>query len=242
MILSCTSDLLFSSKIGQTAKQVGRELLNVRSLEDFRKTLLTKQPDLVILDLNSKGLDAFAVLAALKEYIASNYGAVPPRLLCFYSHVDTESADRAKREGVTELYPRSQFTKMLPELLAGGNSQGQAGASGVTITVFLVILGALVFCGYHILPFYYYYFDLENQFDQVIKVASTETDQEIRRKLRYYIEKYEIPAEIEDLKIERDGNRMRISLPYKEIFYITWQGKDYDLHTFEFHAYAEGQF
>lgn len=76
----------------------------------------------------------------------------------------------------------------------------------------------------------------------VIRVASTHTDQELRQKLMYHIKKMEIPMEPEDLLMEREGRHMRISLEYEETFYVTFQDKDYEIYTFPFHAYAEGDF
>lgn len=116
------------------------------------------------------------------------------------------------------------------------------GVGKLTLLVFGTIVGAGIYAAYHILPFYYCYFEITNQFEQAIKVASTYTDKEIRDKLVYHIKKLELPVEPDDLKIEREAGRMRISLPYEEVFFITWQGKDYDIHTFQFHAYAEGAF
>jgi hypothetical protein len=118
----------------------------------------------------------------------------------------------------------------------------QSGVGRVTLIVFGVLTAAVIFCGYKILPFFYCYYEITNQFEQVIKVASTEDDKEIRKKLMYHIKKLELPVEPEDLRIEREVGKMRISLPYDEIFYITWQGKDYDLYKFHFHAYAEGAY
>ena len=121
-------------------------------------------------------------------------------------------------------------------------ASGCRGVSKLTLLIFAVIVSALIYSAYCIMPFYYYYYDLQNQFKQVIKVASTETDKEIRDKLNYYIDRYEIPARHEDLKIERLGRRMKISLHYTKVFYVTWRDKDYDIHKFKFHAYAEGDF
>ncbi|MBX7145485.1 MAG: hypothetical protein K1X79_13630 [Oligoflexia bacterium] len=120
--------------------------------------------------------------------------------------------------------------------------QRQSGLGRLTLLVFGTIIAVVVYCGYCILPFYYCYFEITNQMEQVIKVASTYTDKEIREKLLYHIKKLELPVEPDDLRIERDAGTMRISLPYREIFYVTWKGKDYDIHTFEFHAYAEGHY
>ncbi|MBN8548884.1 MAG: hypothetical protein J0M12_06180 [Deltaproteobacteria bacterium] len=118
----------------------------------------------------------------------------------------------------------------------------QRGIGKITLLVFGTILAALVYSGYKILPFYYCYFEITNQFEQVIRVASEYNDREIREKLWYHIKKLELPVEPDDLKIQREAGKMRISMPYEEIFYVTWQGKDYDIYKFEFQAYAEGAY
>lgn len=127
-------------------------------------------------------------------------------------------------------------------ILSRVRATSASGIGKLTLLVFGIIVAIAVYAGYMILPFYYCYFEISNQFEQVIKVASTEDDKEIRRRLMYHIKKLELPVGPDDLKIERQGRRMRISLPYQEVFYVTWQGKDYDIHTFDFHAYAEGEF
>ncbi len=118
----------------------------------------------------------------------------------------------------------------------------ERGLGKLTILVFGTIAAVVGYCAYHIIPFFYYFYELRSHMEQVIKVADVENDTEIRRRLMYHIKKYELPAEPESLVIERDGRHMKISLPYDEIFYVTWQGKDYDLYVFHFHAYAEGNF
>lgn len=118
----------------------------------------------------------------------------------------------------------------------------ERGAGKITLMVFGLITAVLLFCGYKIIPFFYCYYEITNQFEQVIHVASTYTDKEVRDKLMYHIKKLELPVEPDDLKIEREVGKMRISLPYEEVFYVSWDGKDYDLYTFKFHAYAEGNY
>lgn len=121
--------------------------------------------------------------------------------------------------------------------------QGQSGIGKLTFIVFATIIGVVLYCGYHILPFYYYYYELMNQMESVTRVASSETDQEIRKRLMYHINKMQIPIRRpEDLKIERDNGYMTISLAYQEVFYISWQGKDHDIHKFDFNAYVRKKY
>ena len=116
------------------------------------------------------------------------------------------------------------------------------GASKLTTFVFLTIFGVAFFCAYKIVPFYYYFFEIQNQMEQVIRVASTENDKEIRKKLEYHIKANELPVKMEDLKIVREGRTIKVSLKYSEIFYITFRAKDYDLYEFKFNAFASGPF
>ncbi len=68
------------------------------------------------------------------------------------------------------------------------------------------------------------------------RVASTETDTELRKKLIYQIKKLEIPVSPEKLIISRNGDVITMRLTYEEIFYVPLFGKDYDIHTFKFDA------
>ncbi|RMG45535.1 MAG: DUF4845 domain-containing protein [Candidatus Dadabacteria bacterium] len=122
----------------------------------------------------------------------------------------------------------------------GAGGYKDQGASKLTVLVFAAIFGVAFYCAYHIIPFYYYFYELQNQFESAVKVASTYTDKEIRRKLMYHIKKMQLPVEPDDLEIIRQDGKIKISLEYEEVFYITFRGKDYDIWTFPFHAYAEG--
>lgn len=118
----------------------------------------------------------------------------------------------------------------------------ECGVGKLTAIVFTIIVAVVTYSGYRIIPFYYYYFELESHMQQLITVAGVESDQEIRKKLLYQIRWMGIPADERDLKIDRRDQYMYISLPYSEVFYITWQGEDYDIYTFDFVAEAEGAF
>ena len=118
----------------------------------------------------------------------------------------------------------------------------QRGIGRITLIFFGTLTTVAVFCGYQILPFYYYHYELLNQLESLTRVAGVETDQSIRKKLDYHLKKMQIPADISDVRINREGNTIHISLMYKEIFYIKYRGKVYDLYVFPFHAEAVGSF
>ena len=115
----------------------------------------------------------------------------------------------------------------------------QSGIGKITLLVFGLITAAVVYSGYCILPFFYSYYELQNQMDSVMRIGSTLSDAEIREKIWFHVAHLEIPVEPADLKVSREYGMLRVSLEYDEIFFITWQGKDHDLHTFHFHAYSE---
>ena len=89
---------------------------------------------------------------------------------------------------------------------------------------------------------FYGYYELQGHFEQMAKTARGLSDEEVRKRLTYWINKLEIPVEPRQLKIRRGYSDMEISLNYQEIFYIPLGEKDLDLHTFHFRAHAKEQY
>jgi len=118
----------------------------------------------------------------------------------------------------------------------------QAGLGKLTILIFGSIAAVVIYCAYHIMPFYYYYYELQNQMLSLTRVASTHTDGEIRDKLMYHIRKMELPIGPDELRISREGQRIRMSVKYQEVFYVTFRGEEYDIHTFPFEVYVDEEF
>jgi hypothetical protein len=122
------------------------------------------------------------------------------------------------------------------------NYRSSKGVSVITVLVFGVICGIVGYIGYNVFPFYYYYYELQNNMESAIKVADEYDDIEIRKKLLAQIKRLGIPADTNNLSINRSNSYLEISLPYEEVFYITYRGKEYDLWTFKFFASAKGKF
>lgn len=120
--------------------------------------------------------------------------------------------------------------------------RGDCGLGKFTVMFFGPLLFIVFYCAYHIVPFYYYYFELVNQMQSHIEVAGVNTDKELREKLNYHIEKLGIPVDPGELIIRRAGNRILFRLRYKEVFYIPWRGRDIDIKVFPFDAQAEGEY
>ena len=105
-------DLIFLSKIQQTAKLLGVEVepVNPRDLP----TRVTQSPvRAVILDLNHRSGQALEIVRALK----SNGQTAGVPVIAFLSHVQTELAAAARDVGCDAVVARSAFTRDLPQLL-----------------------------------------------------------------------------------------------------------------------------
>lgn len=116
------------------------------------------------------------------------------------------------------------------------------GIGKLTVIIFGAIAFAIGWTAYHVLPFYYYFFELRSNMEQLAKMGSEFDDEEIRKKLKAKIKELGIPADPERLIVSRYDGLLKISLPYEEILYFTWDGKDHDLHIFKFLAEAERRY
>jgi CheY-like chemotaxis protein len=112
MIVAVVDDLLFLSKIEQTAQHLGvavksaqpADLLDLAS-EDIPKAL--------ILDLNHRSGKALEVVRTLKSDVKAKNIAV----VAFVSHVQTELIAAARDAGCDLVLARSAFVSQLPSLL-----------------------------------------------------------------------------------------------------------------------------
>ena len=122
-VLAAVDDLLFRSKILETAGTLGIEAKFPRNPEKLLSALRESPPDLLILDLNSARFEPLELLKTVKSGAATR--DVPT--VGFLSHVQKDLAVAAREAGCDRVMARSAFTKDLPEVL-GGASEGGAGA------------------------------------------------------------------------------------------------------------------
>lgn len=99
-------DLFFSSKIAETAKQVGSEIIFCRSAEAV-------PPDAVriCVDLNASTFDAVVEIQRLKRVHSAP-------IVAYLSHVQVDLKRKAEEAGAAEVLPRSLFVQRLPQLLS----------------------------------------------------------------------------------------------------------------------------
>jgi CheY-like chemotaxis protein len=116
VILAILDDLLFTSKMRATAKQIGATLTVAKSRESALAEIRATRPALVILDLNNPRTDPLGIMADIKGDPALAGIAT----VGFVSHVHTELIDAARKAGVGDVMARSMFAERLPQILAKG--------------------------------------------------------------------------------------------------------------------------
>jgi CheY-like chemotaxis protein len=122
-VLAAVEDLLFRSKISETAKQLGIEAEFPRSRRKLLEALRESPPDLLVLDLNSARFEPLDILRRVKsEEITQRTPSVG-----FLSHVQRDLAVAAREAGCDHVMARSAFTRDLPKILAGGEAIDEAG-------------------------------------------------------------------------------------------------------------------
>jgi PleD family two-component response regulator len=113
MVLVAVDDLLFSSKIRATAKQVGVDLVFARTPDDILSQARALKPSLVIFDINCAKADPINTVKALKA--DPDLSTIPTT--GFVSHVDSSLIMAARGAGMDEVMARSAFAANLPQIL-----------------------------------------------------------------------------------------------------------------------------
>ena len=113
MILVAVDDLLFSSKIRATARQLGVELTFARTPTEILAQARSLKPSLIIFDINSDKADPINTVAALKA--DAELRDIPTT--GFVSHVNTPLILAARGAGMDEVMARSAFAANLPQIL-----------------------------------------------------------------------------------------------------------------------------
>src|SRR5262245_4109470 len=116
VILAILDDLLFTSKIRGTAKQIGAPLSVAKSRDAALTEMRANLPALVVLDLDNPRTDPLGIIADMKGDPALAGIAT----VGFVSHVHTGLIEAARKAGVSEVMARSLFAERLPQILAKG--------------------------------------------------------------------------------------------------------------------------
>jgi CheY-like chemotaxis protein len=112
--LLLSDDLMFTSRITATARQLGLDVLSAGAQAGLECLAERQAPRCVILDLANPGLDVEALLRRLRAACPA-----PPLVVAYGSHVDTATLRAAREAGCDLVLPRSKFVEELPRALPG---------------------------------------------------------------------------------------------------------------------------
>ncbi|MBI4012610.1 MAG: hypothetical protein HY359_09900 [Candidatus Rokubacteria bacterium] len=110
-IVALVRDLLFSSRIGETARQLGYPCRTVRTIEGLQGAL-AEAPGLLMVDLTAQGLDLDAALRAVEA------AGRPAPVLAWTTHTLWKTT-KPLHERCDRVVTREELTEKLPELLRG---------------------------------------------------------------------------------------------------------------------------
>ncbi|MGC1934006.1 MAG: response regulator [Candidatus Acidiferrales bacterium] len=111
LVFALVDDIFFQAKMLETAKHLGVEMKSFSAGGALLAELAQQQPKLIVVDLNARQSpdETIAALRARDAQIS---------VVAFFSHVQTDLAQRARQAGCSEVMPRSKFTKDLAEIFA----------------------------------------------------------------------------------------------------------------------------
>ncbi len=121
-VLAAVEDLLFRSKILETAGALGVEATFPRSPKKLLQEVAACPPGLLVLDLNSTRFEPLKLLKELKAHSATQY--IP--VVGYLSHVQKDLAVAARELGCDRVMARSAFTRDLPKILGGDDVSDRA--------------------------------------------------------------------------------------------------------------------
>lgn len=111
-IIAITTDLIFATRITQTAAAAGRSCDVIRDVAQLQNAIAGARPRLALVDLEASADVALSAIAELKA------SAPEIRVVAYYSHVRADHAAGAADAGADEVLTRSSFVAKLPSLLA----------------------------------------------------------------------------------------------------------------------------
>lgn len=107
--LLLSDDLMFTSRITGTARDLGLTVKPARAAEMLENLARQQSPPCVIVDLSNPGLAIADLVQKLRSACAP-----PPTIVAYGSHVDAGTLHAARAAGCDVVLPRSQFVEELP--------------------------------------------------------------------------------------------------------------------------------
>ena len=113
VILALAADLLFASRIRAAASAAGVDAVLFRSADVLLDAARARTPRRVLIDLDARGIDAPALIRALKADARTSASEV----IAFVAHVNEPAIAAARTAGADRVLARSAFVRLLPSLL-----------------------------------------------------------------------------------------------------------------------------
>ena len=107
-----SDDLMFTSRIAGTARDLGLSLNSARSPTALLEAARRQPPTCVIVDLANDGLDLAVLMKELEEL------PNPPRVVAYGSHVDAASLQAARAAGCAVVLPAQQIRGRVTDISA----------------------------------------------------------------------------------------------------------------------------
>ena len=113
LVVALVPDLMFSSRIEGTLRQLGYRVAVVKDAAALQAAARGNGPALVLVDLAARGVDVPAAIAALKADAATR--ALP--VVAFGPHLDEVARDAAAAAGADAVVANSKLALDLPRLV-----------------------------------------------------------------------------------------------------------------------------
>ncbi len=112
-VLVVVDDLFFSSKIGETVRQLGGNPLFAAEASEIPDDPEGGPPAAIIVDLDLSRTDAVGLISHLRDGEATR----DTPMMAYGRHTRPEAFARARAAGCERAVPRSEFVKRLPEFI-----------------------------------------------------------------------------------------------------------------------------
>ena len=110
--LLLSEDMIFTSRIVGTARDLGLMLKSLRSMANILQEAQKQSPTCVIVDLANPMLNVPELISQLRKSCATM-----PYVVAYGSHVDAAGLRAAREAGCNVVLPRSKFVEDLPREL-----------------------------------------------------------------------------------------------------------------------------
>jgi len=110
--LLLSRDLIFTSKVTGTARELGRRVLVAGNVAQASAIIEQEHPRVVFIDLTAGDLVGVPALVAYRKLAGPG-----TTLLAFGPHVEADALAAAAAAGCDPVLPRSKFAATLPDLI-----------------------------------------------------------------------------------------------------------------------------